>query len=498
MATNMSHDSSIPNGVPKGKKGRFIVVGAGYGGLAAAIELRLNGHDVEVIEATKNLTLKGDTLQLTSYCTRLMSRWGNVLQQAIDVAPVYPDMTYLNWKGERILEAPLPPTIGGFPVLFPSRGLVQQLIYNYAVELGVKFRFGFRVTQFHEDDDSAGVYIGGELLKADAVIGADGVHSKARQFVTGKADAPRTSGGAVYRAYFDLDLLANDPLTKHLVEADRDLFLLWVGPSIHIIVQTNRKLRKCTCLFTHRQTVSSSESWENLGSVPYALELLKGWDPVLIAVVSHIPTETFIDWTLLWRDPARPWVSPKGRMIISKRLPVALLMSIIMNPTNSRLVGDAAHPHIPSSGAGAAQATEDGSTIAAMIDVTGVEDVPLALRATEKLRYERTSLTQRLGWETRHRWQQTDWDAVKRNPELLRFPMPGWLYDANARQYAYENAEAVIAHIKTGAPFINTNIPEGHVHQEWTMDEAVALLGSSKPEEVFLVDNTLTPSDKAV
>ncbi|PNP73559.1 hypothetical protein FNYG_13104 [Fusarium nygamai] len=376
----MSHDSSIPNGVPKGKKGRFIVVGAGYGGLAAAIELRLNGHDVEVIEATKNLTL----------------------------------------KGERILEAPLPPTIGGFPVLFPSRGLVQQLIYNYAVELGVKFRFGFRVIQFHEDDDSAGVYIGGELLKADAVIGADGVHSKARQFVTGKADAPRTSGGAVYRAYFDLDLLANDPLTKHLVEADRDLFLLW-------------------------QTASSSESWENLGSVPYALELLKGWDPV-----SH-----------------------------------------------SRF-GDAAHPHIPSSGAGAAQATEDGATIAAMIDVTGVEDVPLALRATEKLRYERTSLTQRLGWETRHRWQQTDWDAVKRNPELLRFPMPGWLYDANARQYVYDNAQAVIAHIKTGAPFTNTNVPEGHVHQEWTMDEVVALLGSGKPEEVFLVDNTLTPSDKAV
>ncbi|EXM15810.1 hypothetical protein RAB80_003833 [Fusarium oxysporum f. sp. vasinfectum] len=475
MATNNSHESSIPNGVSKGTKGHFIVIGAGYGGLAAAIELRMNGHDIEVIEATKTLTLKGDTLQLTSYSTRLMSRWGDVLQQAIDVAPVYPSMTYLNWKGEPILEAPLPPTIGGFPVLFPSRALVQQLIYKYAVEIGVKFRFGFRVTEFIEDDDSAGVYVGGELLKADAVIGADGVHSKARQFVTGKTDAPKTSGGAVYRAYFDLDLLADDPLTKHLVEADRDLFLLWVGSSIHIIVQTNRKLRKCTCLFTHRQTATSSESWESLGSVPQTVQLLDGWDPVLAALVSHIPEETFIDWTLLWRDPARPWVSPKGRMII---------------------IGDAAHPHIPSSGAGAAQATEDGATIAAMIDVTGVKDVPLALRATEKLRYERTSLTQRLGWENRHRWQQTDWDEVKKNPEFLRFPMPEWLYDADARKYAYDNAEAVIAHIKTGAPFTNTNVPEGHVHQEWTMDEVVALFGSHKPEEVFLASDTLGSSHK--
>lgn len=63
--------------------------------------------------------------------------------------------------------------------------------------------------------------------------------------------------------------------------------------------------------------------------------------------------------------------------------------------------------------------------------------------------------------------------------------MPGWLYDADARQYAYVNAQAVNAHIKTGAPFTNTNVPEGHVHQEWKMDELTALLSSRKSEEVF-------------
>lgn len=64
--------------------------------------------------------------------------------------------------------------------------------------------------------------------------------------------------------------------------------------------------------------------------------------------------------------------------------------------------------------------------------------------------------------------------------------MPGWLYDADARKYAYDNAAAVIAHIKTGAPFTSTNVPQGHVHQEWTMDEIVALFGSQKPEQAFL------------
>lgn len=44
---------------PNPQKGRFIIVGAGYAGLTAAIELRRRGHDVEVFEATKKITKQG-------------------------------------------------------------------------------------------------------------------------------------------------------------------------------------------------------------------------------------------------------------------------------------------------------------------------------------------------------------------------------------------------------------------------------------------------------
>jgi NADPH-dependent 2,4-dienoyl-CoA reductase/sulfur reductase-like enzyme len=46
-------------------KGRIIVVGAGYAGLATAIELTRKGFSVEVLEAAKKLTTQGQEVSLT-------------------------------------------------------------------------------------------------------------------------------------------------------------------------------------------------------------------------------------------------------------------------------------------------------------------------------------------------------------------------------------------------------------------------------------------------
>lgn len=61
MIDKMLPDQERSNGTEKHARGRFIVVGAGYGGLSAAIELATKGHDVEVIEAAKELSSKGNT-----------------------------------------------------------------------------------------------------------------------------------------------------------------------------------------------------------------------------------------------------------------------------------------------------------------------------------------------------------------------------------------------------------------------------------------------------
>lgn len=96
------------------------------------------------------------------------------------------------------------------------------------------------------------------------------------------------------------------------------------------------------------------------------LKVVDGWDPVIQAVIKKVPAESIIDWKLLWRDPSKQWVSKKGGVVMA---------------------GDSAHPHLATSGSGAAQAIEDAATLGAVIDKLGAKDIPLAFKVFQELRY---------------------------------------------------------------------------------------------------------------
>jgi 2-polyprenyl-6-methoxyphenol hydroxylase-like FAD-dependent oxidoreductase len=53
----------------------IIVVGAGLGGLAAAIALKLKNHTVVVLEASKKLTEFGAGVTLSPNATRCLHQW---------------------------------------------------------------------------------------------------------------------------------------------------------------------------------------------------------------------------------------------------------------------------------------------------------------------------------------------------------------------------------------------------------------------------------------
>lgn len=72
-----------------------------------------------------------------------------------------------------------------------------------------------------------------------------------------------------------------------------------------------------------------------------------------------------MDHKLLWRDPVKQWVSAGGRIV---------------------LLGDAAHPHLATSGTGGAQAIEDGATNAALVELCGSGNIATATAVYQKLR----------------------------------------------------------------------------------------------------------------
>jgi 2-polyprenyl-6-methoxyphenol hydroxylase-like FAD-dependent oxidoreductase len=59
-----------------------------------------------------------------------------------------------------------------------------------------------------------------------------------------------------------------------------------------------------------------------------ALEVVKGYDPTCAAVIKKTPPGALIDYKLVYRDPLPTWVSQQGR---------------------TALLGDAAHPFLPTS-----------------------------------------------------------------------------------------------------------------------------------------------------
>ena len=77
-------------------------------------------------------------------------------------------------------------------------------------------------------------------------------------------------------------------------------------------------------------------------------------------------TPSLVDWKLVYRDPRPRWVSDKGRIT---------------------LLGDAAHPFLPTSVQGATQAMEDGVVIAVCLKKAQSKNrVPAAVRAYQDIR----------------------------------------------------------------------------------------------------------------
>jgi salicylate hydroxylase len=144
-----------------------------------------------------------------------------------------------------------------------------------------------------------------------------------------------------------------------------------------------------------------------------ALAAFDGWHPQVRRIISA--ADTCFIWALFDRDPLPQWSI--GR---------------------TTLLGDACHPMYPFMGQGAAQAIEDGATLAACLLAAGNGDPAAALRYYERLRLSRVTRLQDMSRANKTRFHMCDgpaqvardaeWGrAADRSPDALR-----WLYDYDA------------------------------------------------------------------
>ena len=222
----------------------IIVVGAGLGGLAATYTLAHAGHRITLLESASVLGDVGAGIQVSPNATRLLHRWG--LRPALAAVAVEPAaivfrrydtgarVGYTRWGTSMAHEH-------GSQYYHVHRADYHAMLLRLArAAPGVRIRLGAAVRDVQPDPAAPGggggpsvTLASGEVLRADVIVGADGVKSLLQKAVTGRNDAPVPTGDAAYRAIISTDPMLQDPELRPFVETPE--MTAWMAPGRHLM-----------------------------------------------------------------------------------------------------------------------------------------------------------------------------------------------------------------------------------------------------------------------
>ncbi|WP_119153548.1 FAD-dependent oxidoreductase [Caldimonas tepidiphila] len=181
---------------------KILVIGGGFSGMSAAIELRKQGLDVDLIEIDPGWRSYGAGISLGGATFRAFRRLGildEFLRQghASDGLEVsLPDGTPLAVLPTPRIAGPDVPGNGGI-----MRSVLARILAEATRASGTRVHLGCTFTSIEQDAEGVEVgFTDGRRERYDLVIGADGLYSKLRETLFPDAPKPRYSGQAVWRA----------------------------------------------------------------------------------------------------------------------------------------------------------------------------------------------------------------------------------------------------------------------------------------------------------
>jgi len=358
-----------------------IIVGAGIGGLAAALSCLRRGISVTVLEQAAALQEVGAGVQISSNGTKVLRELGLLPQaEAIGVKPV--SFRVLSFEtGDLISDMPLGPQAATRydEAFFQFHRADLLEIIAAALPAGA-LRLNARVEGFEQDATGVTVRLrSGEELRGDALIGADGIHSATRRALVGDGETS-FSGKLVWRALLSAEQVADLEF--------KERFYGWAGRDRMVWAYWVRSQR----MFNFGGVVPSSEvhreSWDETADLDELRASLSGAAPRLSGLVERID-KAFVTG-LFDRDPLPKW--SRGRVT---------------------LLGDSAHAMLPYLAQGACQALEDAHVLARVLERFGAGRVAEALQDYELRRRPRTTKVQTTARATHIFWTEGD-DAQRR------------------------------------------------------------------------------------
>lgn len=132
-----------------------------------------------------------------------------------------------------------------------SRADFHDALHQYVKKLGIEVRFSTRVADYFETSDAAGVLLDdGSTATADIIVAADGIGSKSWSLVSGAKETPISSGFALFRATYPIELALDKPSIAAEFGQMDDKAKLFAGPGAHVIIARARS--NMIFMLTHR------------------------------------------------------------------------------------------------------------------------------------------------------------------------------------------------------------------------------------------------------
>src|SRR5512146_2622574 len=254
------------------------IIGGGIGGLTAALSLLRVGVDVHVYERTKMITEVGAGIAVSPNATRVLHRLG--LSPALESIGVKPlAWHYHRWDdGRTLLRTQLAGAMEanfGFPLYHVHRAdLVNVLAQTLPPE---RLHVGHKFTTFIDREDYVEAeFENGAQIRADALVGADGIRSAVRERLFGP-EKPRFMGCIAYRGLVPAARLAHLDLE---VTAQR-----WLGPGKHVAHYYLRNRQLVNFVAVIEQDAWTKESWTDRGEVADVLAAYEGWHPTVLSIL---------------------------------------------------------------------------------------------------------------------------------------------------------------------------------------------------------------------
>ena len=331
---------------------RILIVGGGFSGMSAAIQLRKTGAAVDLVEIDSGWRSYGAGITLGAATLRAFLELG-ILDEFLKHGFAAEGGEFFTASGHKIatmtasrLARPDVPPVGAI-----MRPALADILAKATRASGTNVRLGTTFTEIADGPDGARVTLSdGAKATYDLVVGADGLYSKMRKTFFPDAPAPRYTGQCVWRA-----VLKRPPEVQALN--------MWIGDRVKVGINPVSAEGMYMFVTEDRPTTEHLDPSE---FAPKMKALLTQFSSPLVKAIRESlgPNSHIVFRPMEGMLMPRPWW--KGRVV---------------------LIGDAVHATTPHLGAGACIGIEDAIVLAQEIERK--ETLPAALTAYEDRRFER-------------------------------------------------------------------------------------------------------------